>query len=207
MRVLCHFDESLSHEISRSRRNQVQLCLFMLDHVCLNCTTFVDDCIRWGHGIRISLSCLRKQASKVYARLDSSRHGGTGMTQRDKALIETAMMLDIDYFKSYNDTFGHVEGGSLLREVGQILKTSLRASDVVCRYAGDEFAVILPDADTDGADKAAEKIVKAVARQAFKRKVTVSLGVTCYDGNMTQTQFIEKAGKALYQAEQEGRDR
>jgi diguanylate cyclase (GGDEF)-like protein/PAS domain S-box-containing protein len=116
------------------------------------------------------------------------------------------IMMDIDDFKSYNDTFGHLEGDALLKGLGQILKTGLRETDIVCRYAGDEFAIILPDVDTDGAKKAAEKIKRAVEKHAFKRKVTLSIGIANYSTKLTQYEFILKADRALYQAKYKGKN-
>jgi len=117
------------------------------------------------------------------------------------------IMIDIDDFKSYNDTFGHLEGDALLRNLGQIFKKQLREVDIVCRYAGDEFAVILPDTKIDGAQRAAEKIQKAVADFSFKRKVTLSLGIAKYIDKFAQYDLILSADKALYNAKNSGKDR
>ncbi len=117
------------------------------------------------------------------------------------------IIMDIDDFKLYNDTFGHLEGDALLKDVGRILKTQLRETDIVCRYGGDEFAVILPDITLEGARIAAEKIRQAVENTSFKMKVTVSMGIADYESRLNQYEFILKADRALYKAKREGKNR
>ena len=117
------------------------------------------------------------------------------------------IILDIDGFKLYNDTLGHLEGDALLKDMGRILTAQLRETDIVCRYAGDEFAVILPDITIDGAKIAAEKIRQAVEKTQFKMPATISLGVAAYARGLTQYEFILKADRALYEAKREGRNR
>ena len=114
-------------------------------------------------------------------------------------------MIDLDDFKLYNDTFGHQEGDTLLKNLGKIFKEHLREVDIVCRYAGDEFSVILPDTDVDGAVHAAEKIQTAVGDFPFKKPVTLSFGIAGYSKNLTQYQLILNADKALYGAKRKGK--
>ncbi len=117
------------------------------------------------------------------------------------------ILLDIDGFKAYNDTLGHLEGDALLKEIGEIFKSQLRETDIVCRYGGDEFAVILPDITIDGARVAAEKVRQAVEKTQFKMPATISLGVAAYAQGLTQHEFILKADRALYEAKREGKNR
>jgi two-component system cell cycle response regulator len=117
------------------------------------------------------------------------------------------IMIDIDDFKSYNDAFGNLEGDSLLKNLSQIFRDQLREVDIVCRYAGDEFAIILPETDIKGAQQAAKKILEAVGQVSFRTEVTLSLGVAIYVDGITQYRLIQKADKALYQAKQEGKNR
>ena len=117
------------------------------------------------------------------------------------------IVLDIDGFKLYNDTLGHLEGDALLKEIGGIFKSQLRETDIVCRYGGDEFAVILPDITIDGAKIAAEKIRQAIEKTRFKMPATISLGVAAYTRGLTQHEFILKADRALYEAKREGKNR
>ena len=115
-------------------------------------------------------------------------------------------MMDIDDFKSYNDTFGHLEGDALLANLGQILTSQTRKTDIVCRYAGDEFCIVLPDTEDEGAVNVADKIIKAVEQFTFKRVVTVSIGIAGYKSDMTKKDLIGKADKALYAAKHGGKN-
>ena len=117
------------------------------------------------------------------------------------------IMIDIDDFKPYNDTFGHLEGDSLLKNLSQIFRSQLREVDIVCRYAGDEFAIILPDTDMEGAGRAAQKIQDDVGRFSFRKEVTLSMGVAGYVDGITQYRLIQDADKALYQAKKDGKNR
>ncbi|MBN1869321.1 MAG: diguanylate cyclase [Candidatus Omnitrophica bacterium] len=118
------------------------------------------------------------------------------------------LMMDIDNFKSYNDTFGHLEGDQLLKTVGRILKASLRVTDVACRYAGDEFVIILPETDVSEAMIVAERIKKAVETSLSNQKTTMSIGLAKYAvPHMSKYDFILKADTALYEAKKRGKNR
>ena len=123
------------------------------------------------------------------------------------------IIIDIDYFKKFNDTYGHQAGDAVLKGVAHILKRNTRATDFVCRYGGEEMSIILPYTDQKEAQTNAERICNAVANHIFKLpnnidcNVTISLGVATYpeDGETPQT-IIEKADKALYWAKEHGRN-
>ena len=123
------------------------------------------------------------------------------------------IILDIDFFKKFNDTFGHQAGDAVLKQVAQLLKTSVRATDVVCRYGGEEISIILPNTQKDIAKSTAEKICQRIASKKFKlnnnqeSNVTVSLGVSTFpsDGD-NASQIIEAADKRLYQSKHNGRN-
>ncbi len=117
------------------------------------------------------------------------------------------MMIDIDHFKSYNDSFGHLQGDFLLREVGRMIQSNLREVDIVCRYAGDEFVVILPGTDVSRARFIAEKIRGKVMKLECKRAMTFSVGVTEYVKGMSRYELISRVDRALYQAKQTGRNK
>jgi diguanylate cyclase (GGDEF)-like protein/PAS domain S-box-containing protein len=115
------------------------------------------------------------------------------------------IMLDLDNFKTYNDTHGHTGGDRLIVEVAGILSEEVRALDLVARYGGEEFLILLPETDLTIACKVAERIRKSVEA---KTAITLSLGVTsCCPGIMTMKDFITKADDALYHAKQKGKNR
>jgi len=117
------------------------------------------------------------------------------------------MMIDVDDFKSYNDTYGHLEGDMLLKKISNILTKTLRNVDIVCRYAGDEFVVILPECKISDAEIVAEKIRKNVEGLSLKRKVTLSIGVGRYAPNMSCRDLILQADQALLKGKREGKNR
>ena len=123
------------------------------------------------------------------------------------------IIIDIDFFKRFNDTFGHQSGDAVLRQVAFTLKKNVRATDIVCRYGGEEMSIILPNTDKDEAYSTAEKICKRVAEHSFKlsngkeSNVTISLGVATFpfDGEDAAS-IIETADKRLYNAKNNGRN-
>jgi len=117
------------------------------------------------------------------------------------------LMMDIDVFKSYNDTFGHLEGDALLKKIGLTIHLNLREVDVLCRYGGDEFAIILPGTNKEGALITAEKIRKCIEKAEFQKAVTLSIGVAHYKDKMTRHDLIFHADKAMYQAKNQGKNR
>ena len=117
------------------------------------------------------------------------------------------LLIDIDNFKEYNDTFGHLEGDMLLIELGNMLSKILRGIDIVCRYAGDEFVVILPETDMHQARSVADKIQQGVVHLHFKKLVTLSIGIAQYADRMDRHDLILKADSALYEAKKEGKNK
>jgi diguanylate cyclase (GGDEF)-like protein len=119
------------------------------------------------------------------------------------------VMLDLDQFKEYNDTFGHPAGDEILKRLGSTLQSTLRSHDVVARYGGEEFVILLPATDGDEAMEVAERLRRSIAAGAWpRRQVTASLGVgTIGPGTSTATALVEHADCALYQSKQAGRNR
>lgn len=133
--------------------------------------------------------------------------------QLDKSL-ETAkryreelsiIMLDIDYFKDFNDTHGHPEGDRLLTRLADILLKEVRKADYIFRYGGEEFLIVLPETEERMAREVAERLRKAVAAAAG---ITISLGVAALNGSLrSKADIVEAADSALYRAKQNGRNR
>ena len=132
--------------------------------------------------------------------------------EHERALREnqplSIIMIDIDFFKSYNDDFGHLEGDLVLIEVAQILRSSLRAPEYLARYGGEEFVVILPASTIYASELAAERIRLAVESNPWPhRSITISLGVATTNDPVDRCELIKLADIALYQAKVSGRNR
>jgi diguanylate cyclase (GGDEF)-like protein len=132
------------------------------------------------------------------------------LKRSERQSVPTALvLLDIDDFKQVNDVFGHATGDVVLRQVGQALERTARAVDIVCRYGGEEIAVILPETPLADACRAAERLRQAVAQLGTPRgqPVTVSLGVACYPDHARHTDgLIAAADAAMYQAKRAGKN-
>lgn len=123
------------------------------------------------------------------------------------------IMIDIDFFKKFNDTYGHQSGDAVLRQVAQILKKNVRSTDIVCRYGGEEMSIILTNTDNEQALITAQKICNAVSEHPLKLvngndvKVTISLGVATYpQQGETSPEMIKYADDCLYIAKENGRN-
>jgi diguanylate cyclase (GGDEF)-like protein len=118
------------------------------------------------------------------------------------------IMIDIDYFKQYNDTFGHTVGDEALIAVAALLKEDVRIHDLVARYGGEEFAIILPNTDIKGAMVMGERFRRSVQRASWKHKqLTISVGVaSLYEGMQKSTDLLKESDMALYKAKQTGRN-
>lgn len=124
------------------------------------------------------------------------------------------LIVDVDFFKRINDTYGHLVGDGALRVIAQLLRHQLRAYDVVCRYGGEEFAILLPETNAGEALRIAERCREAIGAFAFAVReevfsATVSIGVACIPdhGALSIDQFTHLADQALYRAKQTGRNR
>ena len=125
------------------------------------------------------------------------------------------VMLDIDYFKKFNDAYGHLAGDEVLRVTARLMKGHTRAIDVVARYGGEEFAIILPETDKEAARIVAEKVRRLVEKTPFPQqnghgtaRLTVSIGVASYHAEARSADsLIHLADQRLYRAKAEGRNR
>ena len=126
----------------------------------------------------------------------------------------TVLMLDLDSFKEINDHMGHLAGDRYLQRVGEVIRETMRAADIPCRYGGEEFCILLPETDLDGATRIAERIRTRVSKLEVRvgedvLRTTISVGIAAYPTDFPGTiqGFLEKADQALYLAKQMGRDR
>lgn len=125
------------------------------------------------------------------------------------------MMVDVDNFKTINDEYGHLIGDKILRFVADILRRSVKGRDMVARFGGDEFGIVLEETPPAGAYRLAENIRQLISKSTLKRtdtgeairKVTVSIGVDCNEPNDTAEDILGRADKALYESKNLGRNR
>jgi diguanylate cyclase (GGDEF)-like protein len=126
------------------------------------------------------------------------------------------IMCDIDYFKKYNDRYGHIEGDNILKTVADTIKKTLRESDEVFRYGGEEIVMLLPEQDLKDTIAAAERVRKAIEALKIEHKgsefgfLTVSCGVSAFDINAKDNRWedmLNRADQALYNAKTRGRNR
>lgn len=124
------------------------------------------------------------------------------------------LLIDVDYFKKYNDANGHLAGDDVLKRIATLIRKTARAGDVVCRYGGEEFVVILPEANKQQAVSVAERIREAVERESFMgeevlpaQKITVSIGVASFpEDAQGKDELIKKADDAMYEAKLRGKN-
>ena len=188
-------------------------------------------------GVLVSLADVTKLEETISA-LESSKADLESLAMRDpltgifnrRALFEAfedlyntnssgetdfgCIMADIDHFKSFNDRFGHAVGDQVIQVVAQILSTTIRPTDIIGRYGGEEFCILLPGQDPEGVAKAAERLRLAIAARASQAvrttgdtRMTMSFGVSCLSlGATGPLELVEQADKALYAAKEAGRN-
>jgi diguanylate cyclase (GGDEF)-like protein len=123
-------------------------------------------------------------------------------------------MADIDFFKQFNDRYGHVAGDELLARVGEFLNLNIRGADVACRYGGEEFILFLPESSIENTYKRMDRIREDLQRLEVHShgerlaSITFSFGIAAYPDQGTDAEtLINKADAALYRAKQDGRNR
>ncbi len=122
------------------------------------------------------------------------------------------LLLDIDNFKHYNDSFGHLEGDKVLYTIGRTIKSLLRTMDSAYRYGGEEFTIILPETNIAKAETVGQRIRAAIESAQFFPEpekpvsVTISVGVTQYSPQETVSSFVQRADKAMYISKQHGKN-
>jgi diguanylate cyclase (GGDEF)-like protein len=126
----------------------------------------------------------------------------------DKTLC--LMMIDVDNFKAFNDQYGHIAGDRVLVGVGEALREYLRPTDLIARFGGDEFAVLLPDLTLEQARQTAERVREQVAGlspPSLSTAITISVGVAEHAAAENTTALVQRADAAMYQAKEQGRNR
>jgi len=169
------------------------------------------------HNVQLSLEmAITDQLTGLHNRRYMSRHLDTLIDGARKSAKPIAfLIMDIDHFKSVNDTYGHDIGDEVLREFASRISANVRGIDLACRYGGEEFVVVMPDTDMDFAYTVAERLRKSVEQKPFaisrdpgKLNVTISIGIAGSEGNIDSAdKLLHRADQALYRAKREGRNR
>lgn len=168
------------------------------------------------HNIQLSREmAVTDQLTGLYNRGYLTRHLDTLMRNASPGKPVSFLIMDIDYFKSVNDTHGHDIGDEVLREFAGRISSNVRGIDLACRYGGEEFVVVMPDTDSAYALQVAERLRRGVEAVSFPisrapemLNITVSIGIaSSIGGGDSAEQILHRADQALYRAKHEGRNR
>jgi two-component system cell cycle response regulator len=172
---------------------------------------------RLRHNVQLSLEmAITDQLTGLHNRRYMARHLDNLILNAQKSGKPLAfLIMDIDHFKSVNDTHGHDIGDEVLREFANRISANIRGIDLACRYGGEEFVVVMPDTDIDFACTIAERLRKSVestpidiSRTPDKLNVTISIGIAASLGEGDNAEkLLHRADQALYRAKREGRNR
>jgi two-component system cell cycle response regulator len=171
---------------------------------------------RLRHNMQLSLEmAITDQLTSLHNRRYMARHLDTLMKNAAPAKPISFLIMDIDYFKAVNDTYGHDAGDEVLREFASRVSANVRGIDLACRYGGEEFVVVMPDTDVNFAYAVAERLRHSVetvpfpiSRDPSRINVTVSIGIaSSVGGEDTSETLLHRADQALYRAKREGRNR
>jgi diguanylate cyclase (GGDEF)-like protein len=168
----------------------------------------------WLDNRAVYLSSITDSLTGLFNRRHfDSRFAVECILARERQMLVSLMVLDIDYFKKVNDTYGHQVGDVVLKSAAQTLKNALRTTDITARVGGEEFAAIMFDTSTEDAIKVAEKVRKkieetpiAIPGSNLVLNITVSIGISGFDGEGTPDSVYALADSALYRAKAEGRN-
>ena len=157
----------------------------------------------------LEIDIVTDELTKLYNRLFFNKQYHYLVTKYERFKTPFSMVIiDIDNFKKINDTYGHKKGDKILKEVAQVIKDSIRRTDLAFRYGGEEIVVLLPDTELDKAKKIADRIRKNIEQKVKiqNNSVTISAGVGMYNGGNSH-EFFKKVDKALYMAKKSGKNK
>jgi two-component system cell cycle response regulator len=168
---------------------------------------------RLKQSLQLSLElAITDQLTGLFNRRYMSRHLSTLLSEGAKPV--SFLMLDVDFFKQINDTYGHDVGDEVLKEFANRISANVRGIDLACRFGGEEFVVVMPDTDLSFAYLVAERLRQSVADAPFvlngearQLPVTISIGVAASQNGDTPEVLLKRADQALYRAKREGRNR
>ncbi|MEP1554345.1 MAG: GGDEF domain-containing protein [Paraglaciecola sp.] len=189
-----------------------------VEQICLVIYDVTDEALG-----RLRIESLNKQLERM-SRLDgltelyNRQYWGEQLAleyKRDKRtdVASALIMMDIDFFKKINDTYGHLAGDSVIKSFANVIRKATRETDLACRYGGEEFAIILPDTPIENVEFVAERIrrfaeKKFVIHDGIEVSYTVSIGVAGFKPSYkSHTQWLDAADKALYKAKESGRNK
>jgi diguanylate cyclase (GGDEF)-like protein len=180
----------------------------------LDRSEFLSDMVQWGEEAR--KRAITDEVSGIYNRrfLDDSLVTCFEKSRNNNQPL-SLIMIDIDNFKKYSELYNQKQINIIIVKLVSVFKKYFRETDIIARYGGDEFMIILPDTDKEAAFKIAEKIRKAVSKLQLSdtlhkdtRRITISQGIATYPDNADDLETLKvKADKTLYKAKLEGRDR
>jgi diguanylate cyclase (GGDEF)-like protein/PAS domain S-box-containing protein len=180
----------------------------------------ITDRVNAQNALRKSEAILREQSVRDHLTGVFNRRYMEETLEREllrasrKGITLGVMMIDVDDFKRFNDVYGHIAGDVVLRELGGLLLGHIRGEDIACRYGGDEFIIVLPDASSEVTLERAERLRQNVRRLNIQyegktlESITLSVGVSVFPENgSTSAEILKAADTALYRAKHERRDR
>ncbi len=171
---------------------------------------------RLRHNVQLGLEmAITDQLTGLHNRRYMSRHLDTLIANAEKSAKPIAfLILDIDFFKLVNDSYGHDVGDEVLREFADRISANIRGIDLACRYGGEEFVVVMPDTDVQFAYAIAERLRKSVeatpfpvSREPKRLSITISIGIAALEPGDSAETLLRRADQALYRAKRDGRNR
>jgi diguanylate cyclase (GGDEF)-like protein len=164
-----------------------------------------------AHQLKLNERLLREQSTRDYLTnlfnrryLEETLDREIKRATRQQNLL-SVIMLDVDNFKTINDSLGHTAGDITLKNLGELLNAQIRKSDIACRFGGDEFVLVLPDTARETAIERAKQLLTTTQRMNFPAEITISLGIAVFPENGIDSKtLLKNADEALIQAKNKG---